>query len=122
MCLFVYPHCLCFQYTDSDLMTQEDQANVPLLALHQMHKDLQSRRKCFSGTQLAEWIMRNADLFLSPDELSLCGGVSNIGMDGAESIAQQLLDLQVIVDVQTDGEPVKEEEERVWEEKGKGVS
>ena len=85
-------------------MVEEDcrKCKVPTRALHQLHRDLQTRGKCFSGAQLVAWILRNADLFLSADELSLCGGRTSLSAQGAADIAQQLLDLQFIRDVEAE--------------------
>ena len=105
VCFLLVAVVFCvYQYSEGDLMAEEECRNckVPVQVLHQLHKDLQTRRKCFSGAQLVTWIMRNADLFLSSDELSLCGGYTSIGVQGASAIAQQLLDLHLIIDVEAE--------------------
>ncbi|XP_076460289.1 uncharacterized protein LOC143293368 [Babylonia areolata] len=74
---------------------------VPLTALHRLHHDLQDRQKCFSGAQLTLWIRHHPHLLLPPDQLSLSRDLASLTKERALTIAQHLLDTQVIVDLET---------------------
>lgn len=75
-------------------------SRIPLHAIHQLQHDLQTHRKCFSGAQLTHWILHHADLFTSPDDLSLCDDSSSMTLKEALAVAQELLDKQIILDIE----------------------
>lgn len=96
----LYQRLVEMQYEDETSMSDSSRHDsVPVLVLHQIRRDLQTRQKCFSGAQLVDWIVQHADLFMSPDELSLCKGKASISKQKAITTAQHLLDLELIKDV-----------------------
>ncbi|GFS04801.1 hypothetical protein ElyMa_002920400 [Elysia marginata] len=80
-----------------ELTLEENASRNPPAIIHRIHAELQSLRKCFSGSELVHWIVKNRSVL--PADLSVAD--EEITKDIAIEIAQDLLDNHFILELES---------------------